>query len=266
MTLTGAEAGRVPRRSTVVRYLRALPELSPWSLFDLEGGAALAPHGRLWFHARDLFGCESLEETKIVRIEPDGRGRIEIRTRGLRALRRLEGPLRLRLGLGRPVLQATHAQLRGVDAEGEELRIARVAGAEGLDLHELVIPAPLARRGVSFTRELDHPGVYALTAERARERTGQEGPYNEGATFGALVPTRLLRLVVRFPPETWPPADERACAWSLAQVPHPETPGFFSADPPPGLRLERDPRHRQLRLEVERPVMGVKYAIAWYLR
>jgi hypothetical protein len=117
---------------------------------------------------------------------------------------------------------------------------------------------------VSFTRELFHAGVYALCADRARERTGRGGPFHEGASFAAVLPARLLRLNIRFPAGAWP-ADVTVHAWPMSTAPDPSNPGLASQLHPRGFELAQRPRARTITLSVEHPLVGAKYGIAWRL-
>lgn len=265
MTIVEAERGREPRRSTMDRWAAALPELSSWRLLPFEGEI---DRRVAWEHGRALHGCAAELEAKTVRISAEGHSELRIETEGLRRLREGRGELRVRLGHARSVLQASHARMRGMEAgpddESEGLRISRVPGGGGPDLHELRIPAGLAERGASFTRKLEHRGVYVMTAGRARELTGQEGPFEEGASFGALLPTRVLRLVVKLPRGWWP-EELRAHAWPLTQTPEPDLPDASTVLHPEGLEVEIDRRRRRAVLEVEHPLVGFKYAMSWRL-
>src|SRR5207244_4394304 len=106
--------------------------------------------------------------------------------------------------------------------------------------------------------------LYVMSAERARARTGDPGPFHEGASFAATLPTRRLRLVVRFPKGAWP-ENPSVHAWPLTQVPDPQAPDLAARLHPEGLHVETHRHRRTLSLSVERPLIYVKYALSWQL-
>jgi transcriptional regulator with XRE-family HTH domain len=268
MTVKGAEDGRDLRAGTLEKAVAALPALSPWALLGELDPAVVPQRARAWSYWRDLYGCEVEEELKRVEVASSGNSRILLETTGLRRLRHPERDLVVRLGLARSVLQPTRASLDEVDSTGEQdealLRIRRITEPGGEPQHQLVVPAESAARGVSFVRRLVHDGVYTMTDEAARERTGAEGPFREGTTFGATVPARRLRLIVHFPRGYWP-SDFRVHAWALTDVPSSEAAGLAARLHPEGLAFETDRRRRTVSLEVEHALPGFKYALGWQL-
>ncbi|MEM7249673.1 MAG: hypothetical protein AAF533_30490 [Acidobacteriota bacterium] len=265
MTVRAAEQGSDPFRSTLTACLESLPALSPWALLDDPDRPLV--RSEVWEYVRDLYGCEVASETKRVRIVADGGSRIDIVTDGLRRLRNRGADCVVRLGMSPSILRATRASLQAVDmserSRAPRLRIARVREAGG-DSHQLRIPADLAATGVGFTRRLEHAGAFVMTAERARELTGQEGTFKEGTSFAALLPTRRLHVEVRFPPGRWPL--EPAChVWPLARIPQPDDRDLTERLHPEGLELTVEPRRRRLHLTVELPLIGFKYALGWTL-
>ncbi|MEM7248512.1 MAG: helix-turn-helix transcriptional regulator [Acidobacteriota bacterium] len=263
MTVLGAEGGRDPRRSTLTRYLEALPDLSAWELFTVTGQRPVVRRAA-WHYYRDLCRCEAEEQVKRVVISRGGSARISLSTEGFRWLGPPRDELSLRLGFGRSVLQPGPAELTSVDASStrQPLRIRRIPGLL-VDQEQLLrIPGELARDGVSFTRRLTRTLGYALTERRARKRTGHEGPFREGATFGPFLPSQRLRLIVRFPPGVCP-EDVRGHAWLLPDLPDSGRTGFERLLHPEGLTPEWD--GRELSLSTEHALPGVKLGLSWRL-
>lgn len=268
-TIGRLEDGLDARWSTLARCIEMLPSLSPWSLLGL-GEEQLSPDpARLWCFLRDLHGLEADEDFKTVAIAADGNSAIEIVTRNLRVLRSVPKELRLLLGLGVPVLQPTTAELQGVghlssaSLEGQ-LRIAALTTADGARLHELRVPGIVAERGFSFGRRFRHAGIYALDSEQARARTGQEGPFHQGASLGSRFPVKRLRLRLRFPRGRRPP-EVVPCAWSMAHAPDPGRDESLRALPARSVEVIEDRRRNAWELIAERPPVGVKFALAWFL-
>ncbi|MEM7244300.1 MAG: helix-turn-helix transcriptional regulator [Acidobacteriota bacterium] len=263
MTVLRAEGGRDPQRSSLVGYLQALPELSAWELFAVTARRAVTRRAA-WAHYRDLCNCEADEQVKLIVIARSGSSRISISTEGFRWLGPTDRDLSLRLGLGRSALQATRAELQSIDATSrqEALRIRRVPGLLAGQEQLLRVPFGLARDGVSFSRRLSHANFFSLTAARARERMGREGPYREGATFGPILPSRRLRLVVRFP-RGHAPHEPRGHAWLTPDQPDSDRPGLERRLYPEGLVPEWD--GRELSLSTEASMPGVKLGLSWGL-
>ena len=240
-TLSGAEDGRTDaRRSSLLALLEALPDLSPWAL--LPWPAATPDALSLHELQRQLFGCEVEEEHKEVELSRSGNLRIRIHFRGLRRLRSGGGDLVLLLGAARSVLQERAADLDSLsedDAEPKGLRISRRSNASGPDRFLLRVPAAVAGRTVSFSRRFVNPGSHVMNAERAKELTGQEGPFHEGTSFGSIVPARRSVLTVKFP-RGYRPHDLRATAWAMAQIPDPEGSDLSERLGPAAPRLEWD--------------------------
>jgi transcriptional regulator with XRE-family HTH domain len=268
MTVRGAEQGRDLRGGTLARCLDALPDLSPWSLFVRSDEASDLPsRERIWEYYRDLFGCETEEEAKHLRLSARGNASMQILTRGLRRLRPTPEPFVLRLGRSRPVLLRSHAELDSFEMDeslAAGLHVRRVTSAMGEQQHELIVPAEAAARGVTFARRFRHPGVFTMTQRRARKRTGMDGPFREGTSFGVLVPTRRLRIVVEFPRGHWP-EDVRAQAWSAAETPSSERADSSSGLHPEGLRVIEEPSRGRLALELSHALPTVKYSLGWQL-
>ncbi|MEM7249254.1 MAG: helix-turn-helix transcriptional regulator [Acidobacteriota bacterium] len=268
MTIRDGEHGSDLRHSTLSGYLGALSGLSPRALFP-QRSETLPERRSAWQHQRDLFGCSVDEEVKTVRIGTDGSSKIRISAQQLRRTRgEASADFVVRLGLGRTVIQASRASLDSIDAGNArsvpDLRISRVPGPDGPPVHQLTVPAEHADTGVSFGRRMIHAGVFAMTAGRARELTGADGPFEEGTTVGPLLPTRRLILEVRFPKGYWPDGI-RCHAWSLVQVPDPESLGLAERLHPEGLDLLCEKRRRLVSLSVDYPLVGFKYALEWTL-
>lgn len=263
MTVSDAESGTNPRGSTLRALVEALPELSAWDLFAPE---SLSP-AQAWAFRRDLIGCEVDAESKLVDIDAKGDAAMRIETRALRLLSPRPGPVRLHVGFSAPTMTLSRARLRSVSTSGddaESLRIAAMTGPGGEKLYQLTIPERLARHGVSFTRVLVHPAIYALTPEEAQRRTGQPGPFHEGTSFAVSLPVRRLRLIVRFPKGAFP-GHFTAHVWPVNQAPDPSVSGLGAWLHPHGMSLETRQRSRKIVLTVEQPMIGVKYGLAWRL-
>jgi transcriptional regulator with XRE-family HTH domain len=265
MAISKAERGGDLKVSSAQALLSALPRLSPWSL--VAGSLDPTPALR-WSHAADLAGCIADEEWKVVTLLDDGSARIEIGTRGLRRLRG-SGELRVRLGLDHPGLLRSRARLSEVRAgaagPATSVRITTIGGPDGERQQQLAIPAALARDGASHSRVLQHPVVYTMTRARAvaRDPSLAATPLHEGTSFVPLVPCMSLGLEVRWP-RGWHPAEVRAHAWPIWMPPDPEAREALAGDAPPP-ELEVSPARRRMRLVVQRPLPGVKYALSWAL-
>jgi transcriptional regulator with XRE-family HTH domain len=265
-TLSGAESGRTdPRLSSLLALCEALPRLSCWSLLPWPAGTPAERALLEWSAA--AFGCVVEEEHKEVELSASGSLRIRIHFHGLRRLRPERSELSIVLGAAKTVLQRQAAELDEVsEDEPAGLRIARLGVEPGPAQFVIRIPAETveAPRGVSFTRRFVNPGSHAMTAERAREITGQDGPFHEGTIMGPLVPARRSVLSVRFP-RGYRPLDLRASAWAMNQAPDPEgedlAPRLGEAAP----RLEWDARRRTARVESESLPLGFKLALSWRL-
>ncbi|MEM7249226.1 MAG: helix-turn-helix domain-containing protein [Acidobacteriota bacterium] len=263
MTVHRTEAGGDPRRSTLEAYLRALPELSPWELLAVSSRREVSRHAA-WSYYRDLCRCEADEQVKRVTIARTGNSRISIETVGFRWLGPTGHDLKLRLGLGRHALQATPAELRSIGSSRrrESFRIGRVPGLHGRPERLLRVPAALVEKPLTYARRLQHRNVYVLSAARARELTGGTGPFREGQSFGPLLPSRTLRLVVRFP-KGYVPREPMGHAWLTPDTPDSNRPGFETLLHPEGLEPRWD--GRELSLHVERSMPGVKLGLSWEL-
>lgn len=267
MTVLEAERGRDLRRSTARLLLEALPDLSPWALVPPSREVELQ-RDALWAYQQALHGCAVDEDLKSIVVDADGNASITITTRQLRRHARTDRPFHVRLGYAAPQLQVSRASLREVRTQGgpssDDVRIAPVLDSEGERLHRLIIPPAMAARGAIFTRRLVHPGVYTLTLDRARARTGLEGPFFEGASHAPFVPTRKLVLTVSLP--TRPRAGSvRAHAWCAWRSPDPASPDLTARLHPEGLRPRVSRDGRVMSLQVDEALVGVKYAIGWEL-
>ncbi|MEM7248684.1 MAG: helix-turn-helix transcriptional regulator [Acidobacteriota bacterium] len=268
-TIRKVEAGSDVRHSTLHAYLSVLPGLSAWDLFDLPDVEAHELRRLAWERQRDLFGCEVEDELKELKLGREGSSKILIRTHGLRRLRTDGGDFVVRLGPVRSVLRPSDTALRSVEAGKSELlerslRISRVKSSSGAPVHQLSIPAAAVDAGVSHARRLVNTGVYLMNAERAREVAGRSANFFEGTTFAPLLPTRRLRIEVQFPRGYWP-LDPHARTLARVQLPNSALDDLTTRVHPEGLAVEVDRRRRRLSLVVERPLIGMKYALSWKL-
>ena len=264
VTVNQAEKGRDIRHSTLQAYLRALPALAPDDLLRPSRRARVGSRDLARNVYRTLFGFEASEVSKTVTITPHGDSATVIETSGLRSLRGDMRDLSILVGLQRAVVQGSGSVLQSIEAKTESFTTRVVERRDGRAVHQFTFPRRLAQAGITYRRHLATKGLYLLTAARAASKHGLPGPYCEGATSPVSHPIHVLRVVVNFPGRYWP-KQVRAVVWPMVQVPDPELPDLSALLHPEGLSVRRSLTENALVLRVERPVVGLKYGMAWTL-
>jgi hypothetical protein len=233
---------------------------------------------RLWNTQRALFGFESDEEVREITIEANGDAEMRAHTQGLSWNNCSSRHLRIRLGT-KPDLGDSDRDLRALEFDsGEHGLEARIRRLTGLQAHELTLETRKSLPRISFTRRVELPGMYALSIERSlRERMPHSERWRGGRSAGdgqaflaesTLIepwfPTRRLIVNVRLP--SGYVADEPiAKAIPLAVYAVEDLDGLHPRVHPEGFRFTVEHCDRLLTLEVDRPLVGLRYVISWLL-
>lgn len=264
VTVSQVERGAEPRHSTLVRYLRALPDLAPQEILSSAEARGVADADATWEHYRALFGYEAEEVRKRSRIAPCGDCETVIETRGLRSLRGSLRDLRILVGLQRAVFQGSPSVLRSIEARHADLTARVVERRDGRAVHQFRFPETRARGGITYRRRHLTPTLYKMTDEAAAEAYGRTGPFVEGTTLAVAHPVHRLRLEVCFP-DGYQPVDVAGFVWPAIEVPDPDLPDLSTTLHPGGLPVVSSRSGRTVALEVERPLVGLKYGLGWEL-
>jgi len=264
VTVREAELGRNTRASTLSNYLLAFPDLKPQQL--LPRPAAEEPMSRdvLWEYYRDVFGFYAEEVVKTIEIEPGGFSVTRIETRGLRSMRGSGAALNIRLGLQRIVLQDQPGLLRSIEADSQAVKLKVIERRHGHAVHQIAFPGDVVARGVNYTRTFARKRVYFMTAERAERELGGDPPFIEGTTLPVMRPIERLSIRVRFPRGHWP-REFRGQAWPDVHVPDASAVDQLDCIEALGGRLELRADEGLAELSVERPPIGLKFALHWEL-
>lgn len=219
----------------------------------------------VWNHQRTTFGVEMDEYVRRNALTPEGASERVERIVGLRSLSRTEDTLRILLGAPRAPLMAGDKILQRIVAEvaadAADLKTRIVDRSAGRSNYQLVVPGRLSRRGVTIAHHFHVDLNFAMTAARARIRHGAEGPFVAGMSALPPLPCRRLWMDVTFPPGTAPNV-AWSVAWSALRVPD-ETGTIVDGLQAASHALELT--SRRILLEVEQPLVGLAYGVAWLL-
>jgi len=254
------EAGHDPRVSTLRRALRALPGLWPEDLFVGMSRARtrldLTPR-EAWLYFRNLVGVEALEASRALKLTRAGDGSETIATRGLRRLHASAPGADMIVQDG--ISPGARGRLGPVFLEQDgaslpELRVRWLRAVGHSQDFQLVVPAPLAEAGISFTRRDRKQQAYKM---RPTDTGRSIGP-----AYECFVPTSRLILSVGFP-RGYRPADVSAHVRAGVQVTTPRWPDLAELLHPRGLELRVDLDAGIVELRVEQPLLGYRYSITW---
>ncbi|MEM7245431.1 MAG: helix-turn-helix transcriptional regulator [Acidobacteriota bacterium] len=259
-TISQAEAGGDPRRSTLLRYLEVLPSLRP---SDLVGAGAPSPplHSpAAWQLVRDVHGWSAQRFVLTVEVGPDGR-RGHLRLVGARPT---QGSLTddvVRQRLLRTLFRGSPHLRTEIAAEPGDLK----ARSRRLDdhgfRHELRFPRELQSQGIEYRRQqlgddlppgYSTPGSLVVSALMA-----------EGASLAIDFPVESFEVVVEFAADVPFPEHARVRAWSDLQAAQAEVSDLLPFLHPEGVKVRRSAAKRRLSMVVERPPCGLYYGLGW---
>ncbi len=260
-TIAQAERGQDLRRSHLVQLLDELPGLETRMLLPRASGAAPLTRRDAWEQQRLMMGVEADEERKTLVITAEGDAHAVCETLRLRRVRPSSTDLRVRYSsvqaLGRRLPTVLKAIEDAVHSGDSALRTRVVARREGRLIHEIAVPAHLARDGASYSRRLFDAGFFDPPAEP------DGGPQFDGAAIVPFHPVRRLVLSVTLPPGRWPEH-----AWfsvhprMMLDGPLAEA-DVSSTLHPEGLETSLDEATRTIRLAVDWPLVGFMYDVFW---
>jgi transcriptional regulator with XRE-family HTH domain len=261
-TIRATEAGRDPRRSSIVLLLRALPELSPRHVLPASVRDAGSSAASAWEAWRDLAGVEAEAIEMHVAFGDDGWVGLSRRIHGFRALPGRARAMALRMATTR-LCREREAIVPGAleiddDAAADTRTRTLVHGARIVG-YQTILARRLLERGVSFNRT---SRALAYPAIDGRMPTGFERHPSVSGFATPEVPARRLVVTATFPAALMP----SSCRMRV--MPATELLDDVERDvaallPPDSLRLTRSPRRRRLSLEVDRPLPGLRYALLW---
>lgn len=261
-TIAEAEAGEEPRRSTLVAYLHALPELTADELLAANPSRAPMPPDDAWEHYRQLFGFEADLVMRRTRIDAEGNAFTRVETRGLRRIRSAMGDLRLISGGRRAFFQREPAELIEVRApKGTRLRLDPRAGE--VPQQQLAIPSTAARHGARLVQRHARRHAYEMAGIPHRDQETSGGLVS-GISLLVAHPARHVSVVLELPRCYHPPVVE-AFVWPGVHVPDPDAPDAAPVLHGAKLHPASSASGRTWRLRVERPFVGFKYGIGWQL-
>lgn len=260
-TVRNAESGAELSLSFLRSCLEAFPELAADDLLDPPPAVGPWSPIELWQHLRDAFGLVASSVDKRVRIQEDGRVRTVLRTRGMRDLRG-RGELRLREGGLLEALQAAPHVVEAITGRDASLRVRAYREPDGSKRHLLRAKNAGDREGLSYTvrHALSSRPLFYFFARRV----GRPPPLHEGSSHAVRFPCERLSLKVTFP-AGYEPVSFGAMVLPSCQVPHPTLEPFSSFANLPAVRLSRRGGRLHAGIEVERPLVGFKYAVAWLM-
>jgi transcriptional regulator with XRE-family HTH domain len=257
-TISDAEAGGDPRRSTLLRYLEKLPALTAHDLVG-HGAPGVPRQGApAWGFMRDAFGFAVARLTYEVTVGAGDRRRTRLEAHEIRPSR---GELRDAAILARVMhltFAGSSAARAGLDPQAlldrGELRVE-----DGSFAHVFRLARQTGRHGLAYLREqgdgappagFGAPGALSVSA-----------PFPAGISLPIDLPVEELDLVVKF--ETDVPLHPRCAAWAVQLALAPDERDLASLLHPGDVEVERAPRSRTLKARVKRPVLGLHYGLGW---
>jgi transcriptional regulator with XRE-family HTH domain len=257
--------GADPRRDTLLRLLETLPDLRPGELLHAPRERRILSGNDAWRLQRRLFGVEVAAERRQVRVSPNGDARMDSSTLGLLVTQAGAHHVRLRHGVSRGPHTSNEWELESIDAGAASSPTVRVVSrGDGPVVYDLRFERGVPRR-ISYRRRLVIRRQVATTADAPHATRDARGMRAEALFIEPELPTREALLEVLLPRGYWP--DEvRAAATPRAALPtwHPEdlAPRLHGG----ALRIEVDRDARRLALVLERPLVGIRYVLYWFLR
>jgi transcriptional regulator with XRE-family HTH domain len=263
-TVVNLERSGNPRISTLRSCLRQLPELSPVALVSPREPRST---DELWNYYRDVYGSECELDSRVLTIRKDGQARLHAETKGLLATPAALTDLRVRHGVSRLAALAGTTELDSVTVdEGEDSADVRVRVASrrrGAVVSEVRMSGTSAKRRVSYTRRMTVKGTYRHPTNPGElQPDGWSGP--EAIHMPPGLPARRIVVEVRFTGRAWP-YHLQAAVFPLAFVPSRAIGSSLAGLHPEGLNLRCDPKAGVATLTVERPLIGFRYSLSWFL-
>ncbi len=258
------EKGVDPKVATLRALLTALPNLAPQDLLPTARPPTRVTASQEWGRRAACFGFAADELVKSVDLEADGLRTTQLRTLGLRPLRRGQSDFQIRVGLPKLLLHAQPDVLIEFEAGGnDDMTVKHVTEEGASDEHELGFRGEGAAVRFNYIRTYRGRDRFVLTADEARSRTCRPAPYRVGASIPVRTPMRCCRLVVKFP-EGYEPIDLLGHLWPSCFLPDESL--MLAA----GLRrlpIQMGRRGTRLtaELSVRRPVVGLALSLSWEL-
>jgi transcriptional regulator with XRE-family HTH domain len=266
-TVAAIETGSEPRRDTLLRCLEVLPCLRAAELLRRAEPLGEVTAAEAWRQQRALFGVEVAREVRAARVLRSGDVILMPRTEGIVFDHARVPELRLRQGISRGPHTSADWTLERITtgrAASDDPRVRVLHRGGGPTVYDLRFTGSPSRP-LTYERRVRIKQQIAITPDAPHATRDDRGHRAEIFYLEPDLPAREALLDVTLPPGYWP--DEvLAVATPRAAFPsmHPEDLGRRLHGDRFGVELDR--ARRRLRLRVLAPLVGMRYAIHWFVR
>lgn len=266
-TVAEAERDRDPRASTLRQYLHALPDVAPQWLLPAREARGVLTAEEAWNGLRDLHGIEAEALRRECTLFEDGH--VDDITEFLR-LRTVDGvarPIALGQLHGHNVHGSSSYRLVSMetdaDEEEDDVTSRLVLKDHGRPHQVIQVPPAMAARGMWLRIHMTSGNVHVMNREGVHAKYG---PTDElvvsGLALTPNVPARTAACTVRFPKgfrpiDVWPVALPYSRPFDHVPL------GLLDHVHPGAHRWTSDPEAGLHQLEIDLPLYGLKYGIAW---